>query len=193
MKTKLLLLSLFLILISCSRNNESPIEEDEVTPKANKVLMLKVDLNTKTFEGGKEFTFDTQSETFTITNDYKSPNDFGYLKLTYKEINQPLFDGGIVWMGLGEMNYPTNLLSASQFEKVIEQNVISPKNGFENIFNPSNTDLNISAAWLSIQNLKIVREYLKSNPDQKVKFFLYTPSVGVGDPAEWDYIFYLKN
>jgi hypothetical protein len=46
---------------------------------------------------------------------------------------------------------------------------------------------------MKVQNLVKVRQFLQSNPNQIVKLFLYTPSVGMGDPLEWDYFIFLKN
>ena len=36
-----------------------------------------------------------------------------------------------------------------------------------------------------------VRDLLSSNPEQKVQYFLYRPSVGEGNPADWKWILFL--
>jgi len=46
---------------------------------------------------------------------------------------------------------------------------------------------------MSVQSLVKVREYLSKNPKTPVKLFLYTPSVGAGNPEDWDWIIFLKN
>lgn len=186
MKTRVLILSLISLLFSC---NSDYVDIDEETTQ---VLMLKVDYTTNTFEGGIEFNFLNETDNFTIVNEYVEPNDFGSVKLIYKELNKTLFNGTIHWMGLGEMTYPEKLESPKTFKTVGTYDLVYPKNGFENVFNPNNQKYEYEVVWQSIQQLVKVREYLHANPDQKVKLFLYTPSVGAGDPLDWDWIFYLK-
>lgn len=184
MKTKLLFLFLMGILLGCT-------SENIVTDAPTQVLMLKVDYTTNTFEGGTILGFSRQTENFTITNEYVSPGDFGSVKLTYKELNQTLFEGTIHWMGLGEMTFPKKLEPASSFEYVITEDIRYPS-GFEDVFNPDNRELDYKIPWYSVQGLVKVREFLADNPDQKVKMFLYTPSVGEGDPKDWYWVIYLK-
>jgi hypothetical protein len=162
-------------------------------PESNNVLMLKVDFQTNTFEGGKELTFTKESETFTITNVYNPPGDFGNLKLVYSEINETLFYGTIIWMGKGEMTFPENLLTADKFDYVATDDYVIPSAGFENVFNPYEKTYDYNKVWSSVQALVKVRQYLRSNPDATVKLFLYTPSVGMGNPADWDWIIFLKS
>lgn len=185
------ILIVFGLLTSCSKEEETITKEN--VPTTNKVLMLKVDYLTSTFEGGKETTYPTNSSTFTISKQYDPPVDFGNIKLTYKELNETLFDGTIIWMGSGGMNYPQNLILANQFNSVASTDTKNPSAGFQNVFNPNNQNYDYTPIWLSVQKLQKVREYLQSNPKESVKIFLYTPSVGVGNPAEWDWILFMKN
>ncbi len=160
---------------------------------ANKVLLLKVDYLTNTFEGGKELTFSSPTSTFNITTVYKSPGDFGNIKLVYKELNEKLFDGSIIWMGKGQINFPKDFIDPKYFNPPVSTfDIISPI-AFENVFNPNNQTYNYTPIWLQVQHYPKVREYLKSNPTASAKIFLYTPSVGVGNPADWDWIILLKN
>jgi hypothetical protein len=129
----------------------------------------------------------------TLTNQYVAPSDFGSVKIIYQELNETLFDGTIVWSGLGQMNYPQNLLNANQFDTVMTTDYVAPSAGFVNIFNPDNTTYSYNEVWTSVQSLVKVRQYLYSNPNASVKLFLYTPSVGIGNPAEWDWIIFMKN
>ena len=165
----------------------------KVTSKTNNVLMLKVDYLTNTFEGGKELTFNHLTDSFSIINQYKAPGDFGSIKLIYQELNETLFDGTIFWMGTGQINFPQNIQPSNQFISVNTTDTLYPINGFKNVFNPNNEIYNYSPIWLSIQNKIKVREYLASNPNATVKLFLYTPSVGIGNPADWDWIVFLKS
>ena len=47
--------------------------------------------------------------------------------------------------------------------------------------------------WAAIDNLETVKNYRESNPEVKISLFLYTPSVGIGNPEEWDWFVILKN
>lgn len=186
MKNIILIFVAFLA-VSCAKEEQPPLTDGNV-------LMLKVDYLTKTFEGGYEFSFEDAPNKFTVSKEYKAPGDFGYIKLFYDEIGEMLFSGTIVWSGCGQIDYPENILPASAFtfDIAIRQNLIIP-NGFENImeeFQPENETYN--DVWASVQNLSKVREYITENPKQKVKIFLYTPSVGMGNPADWDWILFLK-
>lgn len=191
MKTKILSFTVFILtLISCSKENT---RQASSTTNSNNVLVLKVDYNTNQFEGGKELTFTDTSSDMSITNQYVAPGDFGSIKFKYQELNEILFDGTIVWAGLGQVNYPQNLLNANQFDRVMTTDYVTPVSGFENVFNPDNTVYNYNAIWNSVQNLVKVRQYLYSNPNATVKLFLYTPSVGFGNPADWDWYIFMKN
>ena len=190
MKLKFLILFPILALfISCAgeenTDNQNPIE-------GNKVLLLKVDYTTNVFEGGKELAFDDSISDFTIETEYQSPSDFGWIKLNYEQAGAPIFDGGIHWMGLGTINYPTDFVPAANFEFAATADFVSPA-GFENIFNPNNQEYDYQVPWGAVQASIKVRQYLQSNPGATAKIFLYTPSVGIGNPAEWDWIIILKN
>jgi hypothetical protein len=168
-----------------------PIDTDGIKPTDSGVLMLTVDYTTNTFKGGKELQFSEKSETFTITHEYLPPGDFGHLKLFYEEINELLFFGTIHWMGCGEMIFPQDLLDANQFQRVFTNDYVHPKNGFENVFNLSGKTFDYETVWATVQSLIKAREYLNSNPEQVVKMFLYTPSVGMGNPNDWYWVIFL--
>jgi len=184
---KILIVILFLLVASmgCEHSTEPII--------GNKVLLLKVDFKTNTFEGGTELSFANQTETFTITSIYNPPGDFGDIRLKYSELDETLFFGTIIWMGKGKMLYPKSILPADKFESVVTDDYITPKAGFENVFNPYNGTYDYNQVWSSVQALVKVRQYLRSNPDASVKLFLYTPSQGMGNPADWDWIIFLKS
>jgi hypothetical protein len=174
---------------SCTNKDDLSTRISTVT----KVLMLKVDYLTNTFEGGKEIIYATASSTFTTSVQYKEPSDFGNLKIKYQELNEILFDGDIIWAGTGSIHLPQNIIPASQFDTVTTADIGNPPGGFENIFNPGNFVSNYTAVWASVQKLVKVREYLKASPNASIKLFLYTPSVGGLDLAKADWIVFIKN
>ncbi len=192
MKIRILLLLTVAFLSACSgEENEGPAAT--LLPESgNKIMLLKVDYTTNVFESGKELEFANPTDTFTISVDYQSPADFGRIQLYYQELDEKIFDGSIHWMGLGNISFPENFLPANAFEHVLTEDFALCA-GIENIFNPNNQEFDYQLVWSSIQGLVKVRQYLQSNPAASVKLFLYTPSVGIGNPEEWDWIVILKN
>ena len=93
------------------------------------------------------------------------------------------------------MIYPEKLEPANHFESTLTQDVYLPEKGFENIQHSDSPDfeeedyLNV---WLAVQHLVKAREYLDANSHQRIKIFLYTPSVGVGDPLTWKWLIFLN-
>jgi hypothetical protein len=192
MKLKILIFAVAFILIGCESDDKSVSEQEQ---QSNQILMLKVDYTTNEFEGGKEFDFPQQSESFTITNEYVEPGDFGSVKLIYDEIDEQLFFGTIHWMGLGEMTVPANIQPPSDFEVTVTADYVFPAEGYKNVIDPQDLqgeNYDYSEVWGAVQSLVKARAYLESNPNQKVKIFLYTPSVGLGNPEDWDWIIYMK-
>lgn len=182
---------LILLVISFSACEE--IAEETPIKAENKVLMLQVDYLTNKFEGGKELTFLKLDSNFSIESQYKAPGDFGNIRLMYKELNETIFDGSIIWMGKGNIKYPEAILTADKFENVSTYDFVYPSQGFLNVFNPSKQDYDYMPVWSSVQGLVKVREFLKVNKNTKIQLFLYTPSVGVGNPEDWDWIIFVKN
>ncbi len=183
------LLIVLLIITACDSNSST---NTLIPVQQNKVLLLKVNYENNAFEGGNETIFPNSTTTFTITNQVVPPADFGNIKLFYSELNAKLFDGDIIWMGDGQIHYPTSFLPESQYN-YIDTFAPIPDPVFENIYNPSNTNYNYSQIFNSIRYLGIVNEYRGTNPNATVKLFLYTPGVGVGDPSKWKWIFIFKN
>ncbi|MGK4569052.1 hypothetical protein [Flavobacterium sp. 3HN19-14] len=190
MKIKLLTLFGILLLVSCVGENDAP---DALPIETNnKVLLLKVDYLTNEFEGGKELAFADSTATFTLSTNYVAPSDFGSIKIKYDELDTEIFNGSIVWNGLGTISNPDDMQPASAFTFTDTDDFFTCA-GFDNIFNPNNEEFDYQPVWSSVQGLVKVRQYLTANPGAGIKLFLYTPSVGIGNPAEWDWIIILKN
>ncbi|PLX24633.1 MAG: hypothetical protein C0599_01840 [Salinivirgaceae bacterium] len=170
---------IFLILVGCKESNES-----------SHILLLKVDYTTYAFEGGKEIPISDDvagADTIPIDLDYNAPGDFGDVTLYYKPTNEMIFSGEIIWMGLGEISFPRSFDPADSYSQ-LNLPIEKPENSmFQYI--PNGSGINTVAydsVWIGIQNLKIVQKYMNSG--KKIGFFIYTPSVGAGNPADWDYL-----
>lgn len=168
--------------------------QKDPAPASNtdQIVLLKVDYLTTTFEGAHEWTFPTHSTlNFDVT--YRPPGDFGNLTIHYREENAKVFDGDIIWMGTGTLNYPTTFNAPSTYPTT-PSNAAAPLFDFIEASSSVVPDASVQQAlWNAIKDLDLVQDYLTSNPNGKAHFFLYTPSVGVGDPAEWDWMIFLKD
>lgn len=194
MKKIVALFSCCFLFNSCSDYlfSEEKKSDKSIETNTNKVLLLKVDYTTKTFEGGKEFAFDSNTTTFSTNYEYVTPSDFGSIKIFYTELNTQLFYGNIIWMGTGNVHFPTDFLPASSFEFVntfaaLDLPIV------ENIFNPNNEIFDYTNPLNQVIYLSKVIDYRASNPNGAAKVFLYKPSVGIGDPATWKWIILFKN
>lgn len=182
-----------LVLSACKKDNTNFTKDYS----GNRLVMLQVDYKTFNFEGGKEFTFDEDTDEFTLKGIYQSPGDFGGVKLYYDELDELLFEGSVIWMGTGKRSFPKKLDKASDF-KSFDSKVSMPDNDlftgtFEGLPTTEFTDSEKTKIWKAIDDLKLVSAYRELNPDGKVNIYLYRRSVGIGDPAEWDWLVFLKN
>ncbi|MEL1244895.1 hypothetical protein AAEO56_11525 [Flavobacterium sp. DGU11] len=198
MKKTILLFGLGVFFTACSDDNASTVDDNPINTE-NKVLLLKVDLLTNTFEGGKELIF-PDADGFTIGHDYVSPGDFGSIKLKYTETGGTIFDGTIIWSGLGGMTYPEALDAPNTFSVMDNSGEMPALSQFETVnyldegegvIPPAEIDY--QSIWNAISDLQQVAAYRASNPNAKIHLFLYTPSVGIGDPHDWDWFVILKN
>jgi len=179
------------MLLSCDGETESTLQSE-----LTNVIVLKVDFLTSEFEAGKELEF-PPSESFTISTVYNPPRDFGDIQLYYSEFDEKLFDGTIHWAGCGERSYPEEMDLPENFETFNGNLEVPESDVFEKIqyhttaFYPETIDY--SSIWNSIKNLELIKKYRKDSPKGKIYLFLYTPSVGIGNPADWDWYLYFKN
>lgn len=191
-------LSLFL-LVACSKSSVDDPTLPEIpiitpTPRietTNTILILRVDCNTYKFEGGFEKLISKpipNTDSIPIEVVYKSPSDIGHITLYYKPSGDLLFDGPIIWAGSGKLNVPTTFDLPETYYKTTTEPAKPDDSKFQKIFSMNNPDY--TKIWKSISNLSIVTEYLRSN--KKIGLLLYTPSVGVGNPAEWDWYVFLS-
>ncbi len=179
------------LFIACNDNDEQ--QEQNVQ---NKIAVLKVDYLTNTFEGGTVLNF-PNSDDFTISSDYQPPGDFGDIQLYYDELDELLFDGTIIWMGLGERSFPSQLMGANEFSLSDSLFPQPNDNLFEYVwydeFAMYPAPGTFPLQWAAIDQLEIVHQYRVLNPNGTIHMFLYTPSVGIGNPADWDWYIFMKN
>ncbi len=168
-----------LLLYACSKDDHpGPIHS---------ILLLQVDYMTCAFEGGKEIPVASihESDSLPIEVAYQSPGDFGGISLYYQPTEEMIFSGTIVWMGTGQISYPLNFEPADVFRSSDADGEQPDQERFQIIFFQARPPIEYNKIWAAIDGLDKVREYMVSG--YKIGLFLYTPSVGVGDPYEWDW------
>ena len=186
---KILYFLLFMPLIILTGCND-----DEDNNSKNKVLMLKVDYQTYEFEGGIEYTFDQKTDSFTINFDYIYYTDPELITLSYSELNETLFSGTVIWNGEGEVITPLTINPPDFFETVSGNDTVYPSRGFTQVYHTFyHENIDYSKAWMSIQKLEKVRQFLRSNPNQHVKIFVYSPSGAGNSNVNSDYYIFLQN
>ncbi|WP_207426377.1 hypothetical protein [Pedobacter sp. SYSU D00535] len=176
---------LLLALSGCTENTALP---EDVDSGANQILLLQIDFTTQEFEGGLVQNVsapNNSSDSIPVKVVYQPPGDFGNLAMYYKPSDKLLFDGGVFWMGKGTLKFPNNLNSASEFAEQEATVPLPDPSRFQILHYEPQQPINYELVWSSVKKLKVTSEYLAAG--KKVGLFLYTPSVGLGDPKDWDW------
>ncbi|MDW7694453.1 hypothetical protein R9C00_06860 [Flammeovirgaceae bacterium SG7u.111] len=182
-----LIISLIPFLMACPTKDDG----DDTGDNTHSIALLKVDFTTNTFEGGKEIDLSanlTATDSIPLRIDYTAPGDFGSIALYAQPSDQLVFDGTIIWMGKGEMSFPSSFASPEpeNFPRLAVPLEQPSASDFQKIFdNIEDKEIDYEGIWDSIKHLKIVEDYRASN--KRIGLFLYTPSVGIGDPKDWDW------
>lgn len=160
------------------RDNSSPQNP------ANKVVLLRVDYMSDSLEAMAEVSLSgslQSSDTIPLKVIYKSPGDFGNLTLVYGNSSDTVFDGSIIWMGTGTVRIPQSFTTAMPTTSIT---VSQPDSSvYQQVFGFHAPDYD--KLWAAIGKLQVVNNYLRQG--KRPAYFLYTPSVGVGNPYEWDW------
>lgn len=169
-------------------------DESEDMVAANKVLLLKLNYNDHTLQTGKEYRYFNTSDTFTLVADEVLAQEQKMVSLVYKELNAVLFKGVYsLTSGTTKILLPEKFAAASDFERTLTQDFITPVNGYRELSGTYMTDSVFKSLWADIQSLVKVREYLRENPGQQVQVYLHKPHSGIMTEENTHWIFLLKN
>ena len=126
---------------------------------------------------------------------YQAPGDFGWFKLFYQTTDNLLAHGSIVWMGCGELEFPESFRAGQKLSNGL------PYPGQTKIafINDEGQYCTVSAAqevglqriWQTLSKQEEFQHYY-NNTHKKVAVYLYTPSMGLGDPADWYYLVFTE-
>ena len=131
--------------------------------------------------------------------DFFSPGDFGYILYTYLFNHDTLFDASIIWMGIGEIDYPDQFLPTDSFETTNNHIPLLENAQYYDYwlipfyYTWAEYKQKADSAWLSIDSLLIVNEF--ADYSYRVGFYAYTPQVGLFNPdvAKWIVFLYYGN
>ena len=190
MKT-VLLVAIFLL---AGRSFAQVMVENKVN-----VFTLLVDYNSPQFQGGNLAYYDCldcSNDSLPFYVSYHDTGDFGSLSYTLAPTGDTLFYGSTVWMGQGEMLYPSSFNMDSPFmlqddiigmpEDVVCYDMQGRRISDPQFMNAAQT------AWYEVNRLEVVK--MASENGFKTAMMVYSPTAGVFDPgaAKW-VIFMYRN
>ncbi len=201
MKSLLIITSFFLVSLSgCKKEDNTTIEDN-----SSQLLLLKIDYTTSKFEGGTLYDFDNKSaDTIPIEIEYRRPMDFGSIKITHKPDMTVVFEGEIIWRGVGKIQVPekfsepeefplaNNDIEAPSLENIEYFFLKKPLSGtfaanpyidLESIFEEAFDEI-----WKGFADLKAIHEFMDNNT--LIGVFLYPASALTVDFAKWLLVFY---
>ena len=160
------------------------------------ILISKVDYLTFRYKGFYALNVTNKLNTgneIPFVADYRSPGDFGYIKLYYRNTNNLLMDGTIIWSGCGELNFPESFRAGQRLSNVLPypgQSRIAFINE-EGHYTTVSDDTELQRIWHTLSRQKEFRHYF-GRTSKKIAVYLYTPSVGVGNPADAYYLVFTE-
>ena len=172
---------------------ESDLQETDLHKH---ILISKVDYLTFRYKGFYALNVNnkqTEGKDIPFIAEYVSPADFGSIKLFYGTKNNLLIDGTIVWNGCGRLAFP------EQFRAGLPTNAGVAYPGAEHIamigddgqYLPLSNEREIKYIWESVSKQKEFQHYY-TNSTKKVAVYLYTPSVGLMNPADAYYLVFVE-
>lgn len=125
--------------------------------------------------------------------DYRPPGDFGSIKLYYRNTDNLLFDGTIIWAGCGSLLFPDSFRAGLPMSAGLPypgQSRIAFINE-EGSYVTVTDEAELQHIWQSVSHQKEF-QYYYGHSSKKVAVYLYTPSVGVGNPADASYFVFTE-
>lgn len=177
-------------------SDDNPESDLDIADIQKHILICKVDYLTFRYKGYYALNvtdkINTGNEIPFMAN-YQSPCDFGGIKLYYRNTNNLLMDGTIVWSGCGTLNFPTSFRAGEQLDKGLKypgQNHISYIDNSGSYVNVTD-EKDLKQVWQSVSCQKEFQHFYRHS-SKKVAVYLYTPSVGVGNPADAYYMVFTE-
>lgn len=160
------------------------------------ILISKVDYLTFRYKGFYALNVTNKLNTgneIPFVADYRSPGDFGYIKLYYRNTNNLLMDGTIIWAGCGALNFPDSFRAGHRLASGMPypgQGRIAFINN-EGHYTAVTDEYELQRIWQTLSHQQEFRHYY-THSSKRVAVYLYTPSVGVGNPADAYYLVFTE-
>lgn len=185
MNMRNILFASLIAVANCSKK-ENPILQ--VFPQ-NKVVLLKVNFVDYYFEGAQTLTVSSPfvfNNSLPITTEFMPPIDFGHIKMFYQTNNDSIFNGVMIAIGTGAIQFP-NFLPPSHFISLKDSIEVPDTSRFQGLFNLQDTyPYEYAKVWDAIDKLQITNQYIGS--PKKIGLCLYAPSVWPAVHQEWSWI-----
>lgn len=153
------------------------------------VLVFTVDYTTNKFLGGYDVLLSQSVETIQMEYEYNMAGDFGDVTWFEKTTGTKLFSGTIVWMGTGKQTFPEEVSPSSSFEKLSEPAAMPSFTPLSHSPNNAET-IDYEKIW---EPIKYLQKASWVTSETKGYVYLYMPSVGEGNPANWYWVVFLEN
>ncbi|MDR2909909.1 MAG: hypothetical protein LBV47_00875 [Bacteroidales bacterium] len=183
--------------VSCNDEDQPRANDDNygtdpapVNYSPNNVVVLAVDYTTNAFLGGYTIPVEKGDAPFELSMDYVSPGDFGSVTFYDEASGTKLFAGDIIWMGCGKMTYPEAMLAPGGFAYAKKAAGMPRLTHYGGDWNYEGSGL--TAVSNAISRLEVVGQALENAPDALVYAYLYARSVGMGNPAEWYWLVFIR-
>jgi hypothetical protein len=176
-------------MLGCNMDEREP-EFVVCPPGYPSVFVLTVDYATHAFLGGYIVGLSGVEQRFEPVCEYQSPGDFGSIAWRDGATGTELFAGTIVWMGKGKRTFPEAIYPPDAFPRL---NVVTAMPQMIRISpeaaEPGAGDVDYTSVWKALESLQCVSWIQATTP---AYIYLYAPSVGAGDPADWYWVVFLK-
>lgn len=170
------------------------------------ILIAKVDY--MTFEYGGFYSMNVtnkqnEGNEIPFLADYMSPGDFGYIKLYYRDQSNLLMDGSIIWAGCGELNFPETFVKGNSSNTYVPEYTMKRGLSFPSdrisyidadgsyVQDVDESDNDLGYIWQTLSAQDEFMSYYEQT-SKKVAVYLYTPSVGVGNPYDAYYMVFVE-
>lgn len=160
------------------------------------ILISKVDYLTFRYRGFYALNVSGKLDSGTeipFVAEYHPAGDFGDIKLYYRNKNNLLMSGTIIWMGCGVLDFPASFRAGEPFNKAM------PYPGQEHFafineqgqYTVVTDESDLQHVWQSVSR-QIEFQHYYNNSSKKVAVYLYRPSIGMGNPADAYYLVFTE-
>lgn len=160
------------------------------------ILISKVDYLTFRYRGFYALNVSGKLDSGTeipFVAEYHPAGDFGDIKLYYRNKDNLLMSGTIIWMGCGKLDFPAGFRAGEPFNKAM------PYPGQEHFafineqgeYTVVTDESDLQHVWQSVSGQQEF-QYYYANSSKKVAVYLYRPSIGMGNPADAYYLVFTE-